>query len=153
VDTDVTDDGRTMIDHIARAERDIVAPPETVWDVLTDPGPNPEIMFGARIESTWRVGGRITWSGEWEGKPYEDHGEILDIEPGRLLRMTHFSPLTGQEDVPENYHELEYILTPMRSGTHVALTQTNNPSAEAAEHSAANWRIMLDGLAAVAERA
>ena len=142
-----------MTDHIARAERDIAAPPETVWDVLTDPGPNPEIMFGARIDTTWRVGDRITWSGEWEGKPYEDHGEILEIEPGSILRVTHFSPLTGQEDVPENYHELEYRLTPISSGTHVVLSQNNNPTAEAAEHSAANWRSMLDGLASVAERA
>ncbi|MCP2031220.1 uncharacterized protein YndB with AHSA1/START domain [Okibacterium sp. HSC-33S16] len=142
-----------MSDYIARAERDIAAPPETVWDVLTEPGPNPEIMFGARVNSTWRVGDPITWSGEWKGTPYEDHGHILEIEPGRVLRMTHFSPLTGQDDVPENYHELSYRLTPIDSGTHVELSQDNNPSAEAAEHSAANWRIMLDGLAAVAERA
>lgn len=142
-----------MTDHIARAERDIAAPPETVWDVLTDPGPNPEIMFGARIESTWRVGDRIIWSGEWEGKAYEDHGEILEIEPGHILRLTHFSPLTGQEDVPENYHQLEYRLTPTASGTHVTLTQDNNPTAEAAEHSTGMWRSMLDGLASVAERA
>jgi uncharacterized protein YndB with AHSA1/START domain len=142
-----------MTDHIARAERDIAAPPETVWDVLTDPGPNPDIMFGARVDSTWRVGDRITWSGEWEGKSYEDHGEILEVEPGRTLRLTHFSPLTGQEDVPENYHVLEYRLTPTASGTHVRLTQDNNPTAETAEHSASNWRSMLDGIARVAERA
>ena len=138
---------------LVRANIDIAAPPETVWDVLTDPGPNPEIMFGARIDTTWRVGDRITWSGEWEGKAYEDHGEILEIEPGNILRVTHFSPLTGQDDVPENYHELEYRLTPINSGTHLALSQNNNPTAEAAEHSAANWRMMLDGVASVAERA
>lgn len=54
--------------------------------------------------------------------------------------MTHFSPLTGLDDVPENYHELVYRLTPTASGTHVELRQDNNPTAEAAEHSAANWR-------------
>lgn len=141
-----------MTDHIARAERDIAAPPETVWDVITSPGPNPEIMFGARIESTWRVGDPITWSGEWEGRSYEDHGEILAIEPGSILRLTHFSPLTGLDDVPENYHRLEFQLTPTAEGTHLALSQDNNPTAEAAEHSAANWRTMLDGVASVAER-
>lgn len=141
-----------MTDHIARAERDIAAPPETVWDVITDPGPNPEILFGARIDSTWRVGDPITWSGEWEGKPYQDHGEILEIVPGSILRVTHFSPLTGQEDIPENYHEVEYRLTPTRSGTHIELSQNNNPTAQAAEHSTANWRMMLDGIASIAER-
>lgn len=142
-----------MSDHIARVERDIAAPPEVVWDVLTDPGPHPEIMFGALVESTWRVGDPITWSGEWQGKSYQDHGKILEIEPGRLLRMTHFSPLTGQDDLPENYHTLEYRLVPTTSGTRVELRQDHNPTAEAAEHSAENWRTMLDGLAAVAERA
>ena len=142
-----------MAGHVARVERDISATPETVWAVLTDPGPNPEIMFGARVDTSWRVGDPITWSGEWEGKAYEDHGEILEVEPGSILRMTHFSPLAGADDVPENYHELDYRLTPTATGTHVVLSQDNNETAEAAEHSAANWRAMLDGIAAVAERA
>ena len=142
-----------MVGHIARAERDIAAPPETVWDVLTDPGPHPDIMFGARIDTTWRVGDRITWSGEWEGKPYEDYGEILEVEPGRTLRVTHFSPLTGVADIPENFHELDFRLTPTPSGTRLVLTQDNNPTAESAEHSSANWRRMLDGVARVAESA
>lgn len=141
-----------MTDHIARAERDIAAPPETVWDVLTDPGPNPDIMFGARVDTTWRVGDRITWSGEWEGKPYQDYGEILEVEPGRILRMTHFSPLTGLADIPENYHELEFRLSPAGPGTKLTLRQDNNLTAESAEHAAENWRRMLDGVARAAER-
>ncbi len=46
----------------------------------------------------------IVWKGEWEGKKYEDRGVILRLEPGHIIQYSHFSPLTGQPDVPENYH-------------------------------------------------
>ena len=70
--------------------------------------------------------------------------------PHRLV-VTHFSPMSGQPDVPESYHRLDYRLEAAEGGTRVTLDQDNNPTAEAAEHSAANWRTMLDGLKAVAE--
>ncbi|MFU8946507.1 hypothetical protein ACLRGF_07205 [Mycetocola zhadangensis] len=47
----LSDDASSMSKHIARAEHDISAPPETLRDVLTDPGPNPEITSGW-IDST-----------------------------------------------------------------------------------------------------
>jgi activator of Hsp90 ATPase-like protein len=58
----------------------------------------------------------------------------------------HFSPLSGREDVAENYHTLLYELEELPAGTHVLLSQDNNPNQEAAEHSRANWEKMLAGL-------
>jgi outer membrane protein TolC len=49
--------------------------------------------------------------------------------------MTHFSPLSGEEDVPENYHVLAYEVEEVDGETRVRLTQDNNSSPEAAEHS------------------
>jgi Activator of Hsp90 ATPase homolog 1-like protein len=60
--------------------------------------------------------------------------------------VTHFSPLSGQEDVPENYHTVSYDLRERDGVTHVMLRQDNNATAEEAEHSAKNWEMMLDGL-------
>ncbi len=57
--------------------------------------------------------------------------------------MTHFSPLSGDDDVPENYHTLTYELEGQDGHTRVSLSQDNNPSAEAAEHSRENWEKML----------
>jgi hypothetical protein len=65
--------------------------------------------------------------------------------------VTHFSPLTGQEDVPANYQTLGYELEQRDGTTRVALSQDNNSSEEAAEHSKANWEKMLAGLKEVAE--
>ncbi len=64
--------------------------------------------------------------GDYEGKPYQDKGEILEVDPGRLLKLTHWSPLTGQPDVPENYHTLTYTLDGNGTATHLKLTQDNN---------------------------
>jgi hypothetical protein len=60
------------------------------------------------------------------------------------LRMTHYSPLTGEDDVPENYHTLDYRLTDEGETTRLTLDQDGNDSAEQAEEFAANWQTMLD---------
>ncbi|TDD44445.1 hypothetical protein E1263_40725 [Kribbella antibiotica] len=135
-----------MADYLASAEIDIDATPERVWEVLINPPPS--LWFGAAVSSDWAVGSPITWSGEWEGKPYEDKGEVLEVEPGRLLRFTHFSPLTGKDDVPENYHTLTWSLS---GSTHLTLTQDNNASAEEAEHSRGMWAQLLGKVKDAAE--
>ena len=66
--------------------------------------------------------------------------------------MTHFSPLSEREDVPDNYHTIVYELEPVGGVTHLTLRQDNNPSEEEAEHSRANWEKMLAGLKDVVER-
>ena len=140
-----------MPGFVARAETEIEARPEQVWDALTDPDLIEKYMFGSRVETDWKVGSPITWKGEYEGKAYEDKGEVVAIEPGRRLEVTHFSPLSGKDDRPENYHRLVYELEERNGVTHVSLSQDNNPSEEAAEHSRANWEKMLAGLKRVVE--
>jgi uncharacterized protein YndB with AHSA1/START domain len=139
-----------MTGYLATAETDIAATPAQVWEVLTDPQQLKQLWFGAEVETDWQVGSPITWSGEWEGKPYQDKGEILEVESGRLLRLTHFSPLTGQPDVPENYHTLTYELTGDDT-THLKLTQDNNASEEEAKHSQGMWEMLVAKVKEAAE--
>jgi hypothetical protein len=108
-------------------------------------------MMGSRVESSYEVGSPITWSGEWEGRPYQDRGEVLRAEPGTVLEVTHFSPLTGQEDIPENYHTVRYELAASGDGTAVDLSQDGCDSEEQARQFSQNWQGMLDGLKQVAE--
>ena len=140
-----------MSEHIARAETEIEAPASRVWEALTDPEQIEQFMFGSRVTTDWKPGSSIVWKGEYEGKPYEDKGEILEFEPERRLRMTHFSPMSGNEDVPENYHTLTYELEARNGSTRVSLTQDGNDTHEAAEHSQANWEKMLSSLKATVE--
>jgi uncharacterized protein YndB with AHSA1/START domain len=138
--------------YVATAQCEIDAPPGEVWRALTDRELIKQYMFGSEVTTDWKPGSPITWQGEFEGRAYEDKGEIISFEPGRLLEVTHFSPLTGQDDRPENYHRVRYDLQPTDAGTRVQLTQDNNSSPEEAEHSGANWQMMLDGLKKVAEQ-
>jgi uncharacterized protein YndB with AHSA1/START domain len=141
-----------MSGHVATVQCEIDAPPEKVWRALTDPQLIKKYMFGSEVRTDWKPGSPITWQGEFEGRKYMDKGEIITVEPGRRLEITHFSPLTGQEDRPENYHRVSYELQQTDGGTSLRLTQDNSSSAEEAEHSAATWQMMLDGLKKVAEQ-
>ena len=127
------------------------ADPDRVWQAMTDPKLVAEYMMGSEVASDWQPGSPITWTGEWEGKPYQDKGEVLQVEPGRLLEVTHYSPLGGQDDVPENYHTVRYELEESGSGTLVTLTQDGCGSADEAKTFSENWQGMLYGLKKVAE--
>lgn len=135
-----------MADHVATAEIDIDATPSQVWAALTDPAQIKKYMFGSEVVTDWQQGSPIVWQGEYEGKPYQDKGEILEIEPEKRMKVTHFSPLTGQPDLPENYHTLSYQLDGRGTVTHVSLSQDNNASRDEAERATDTWKSLLDGL-------
>lgn len=134
------------VGHVARATIDIECPPDEVWDALVNPERVQQYMLGAQVDSAWSVGSPITWRGEWEGRVYEDKGEILAYDPERRLSFSHYSPLTGEPDLPENYHTVVIELTPTESGTSVAVVQDNNDTESARDHAEANWRTILEGL-------
>jgi uncharacterized protein YndB with AHSA1/START domain len=141
-----------MTGYVATAETEISASPAQVWEVLTDPEQIKKFMFGAEVKTDWQPGSPIVWQGVYEGKDYEDKGEILEVEPGRLLKVTHYSPLTGQPDVPENYHTLTYELAERGTSTHLSLSQDNNASEEEAEHSRGMWEMLVNGVKEAVER-
>jgi uncharacterized protein YndB with AHSA1/START domain len=135
-----------MTDHVAHAETEISASPQQVWDAMTDPEAISRFMFGSKVETDWEEGSPITWSGEYDGRPFQDKGEILEVVENQRLRMTHFSPLSGEDDVPENHHTLDYRLEDRGASTRLTLDQDGNDSAEQAEQFAGNWQMMLDQL-------
>ena len=133
-----------MADYVATAEVDVDAPPERVWAALTDPREIEQYMFGSTVESDWTVGSPITWSGEYDGKPYEDKGEIVTVEPARMLVITHSS---AGSDV----HTLTYRLAVAGGGTHLTLSQDHNGSEEERVRSQQNWEGVLAQLKKVVE--
>lgn len=131
---------------IANAQITIDAPIAAVWDALVNPQAIKQYMFGTNVVSDWKVGSPIVWKGEWQGKAYEDKGVILGLEPKRLLKYSHFSPLAGLPDMPENYHTVTVELASEKGRTLVSLSQDNNSSEEEREHSESNWNMMLSTL-------
>src|SRR5215210_6457204 len=89
----------------------INAPSSKVWDALTQDEKRKQWFFGVDTETDWKEGSPLVHTGEYQGKPYRDKGEILEIEPGRLLVHTHWSDTSGVPDKPENYQTVTFMLT------------------------------------------
>ena len=132
--------------YTAKATTTIHAPVSKVWQALVNPEIIKQYLFNTDVISDWKVGSPIIYKGEWEGKPFEDKGEILVIEPEKTLKSTHWSPLSGVPDSPEYYHTVAYTLSDHGDQTEVTITQDNNASEEEKTHSEKNWETVLNGM-------
>lgn len=131
---------------VAKATTMINAPASKVWDAITKPELIKQYLFGTEVVSDWKVGSPIVYRGEWQGKPFEDKGKIIQMEREKSLVSTHYSPLSGVPDVPENYHTVAYHLAEKDGKTEVTITQDNNASEEEKSHSEQNWNQVLQSL-------
>src|SRR6266542_1798283 len=121
----------------------ISATRDKVWKALTTPDLIKQWFFGVDTESDWKVGSPLIHTGEWQGKPYVDKGEILSYEPPRLLVHTHWSDLSGNPDTPENYQEVTCALQERDGMTELTITEHNLPSEEAKAVSEESWKTVL----------
>ncbi len=135
-----------MTGLVATATTSIEATKEAVWTALTDPDEVMVWFFGTDQRSDWKPGSPITWTGEWDGKPYEDKGEVVAVDEPNRFEVTHWSPLTGTPDVPESYHTLVYTLRDAEGGTEVSITQDNNADQAEADRNADSWTQLLGAL-------
>jgi uncharacterized protein YndB with AHSA1/START domain len=136
----------------ANASVSIRAPATKVWRALVDPEMIKAYLFGTTVESDWKVGSPITYRGVWQGNAYEDKGRIIEMVEGSLLKSTYWSSMSGAQDTPENYSTITYTLKEGDGGTVVELSQDNNPSRESADHSEANWKMVLKTMKEMLEK-
>jgi len=142
-----------MTDKFSSASSMVIqASPAKVWEALTTPSMVKQWLFGTEVVTDWKKGSPIFYRGEWEGKPYEDKGVILEIEPEKKFLSTYWSKAFG-EDVPENYQNVGYILEPQDGGTKLTITQDNIPNEKTMEHSKKNWDTVLESLKKLLEKA
>lgn len=138
---------------IATVEVNIKASLSKVWEALVQPEMIKKYMFDTTVVSEWKKGSAIVWKGNWKGKDYEDKGVILKIIPPTALHYTHYSPLSGEKDVPENYHTVTIDLFENGNQTLVLLTQDHNGTEKDRDHSEKNWAMMLKSLKELLEKA
>jgi uncharacterized protein YndB with AHSA1/START domain len=129
----------------------IDAPIGKVWEALTTPALIKRWFFGVDTETDWSVGSPIVHRGEYQGRPYEDRGEILEIEPPRLLVHSHWSPVSGLPDDPRNYQRVSFELTDKDDATQLTVREANLPSEDARETSEQSWRMVLGNLKGLLE--
>jgi uncharacterized protein YndB with AHSA1/START domain len=131
----------------AQASRVIPASEAEVWETLTSREGMKAYMMGADVEADWRVGGQIAMRGEYNGKRFEDRGEVRSFEPRRRLSYTHVSSAA-----PDQTHVVTIELTPREGGTEVTVTQAPSEGVDAtadAKNKAQyekTWAAMLESL-------
>ena len=130
----------------------INAPVNKVWQALTDPALIKQWLFGTDTKTDWKKGSSIRYSGEWEGKKYEDKGKIIDIVPGKLLHTTYFSSMSGKEDRPENYANVMYEITPENGGSLVTISNDNIDDEKTQQHVRENWSMVLETMKKLLEK-
>jgi uncharacterized protein YndB with AHSA1/START domain len=130
---------------------EIAAPPERVWEALTTPDQISQWFFGVDTESDWQVGSSIVHRGEYQGRPYEDRGEIVELDRPRRFVHTHWSATSGLPDAPENYQRVLWAVEPSSDGTAVTVAEDNLPSEDAKAISDRSWPQALENLRALLE--
>jgi uncharacterized protein YndB with AHSA1/START domain len=124
---------------------------DKVWDALIKPELIKKYFFGTDTHTSWKEGTPIRFTGEWEGKKYEDKGTVLAFKPKRLISYTYWSSMSGIEDKPENYVTVTYELTEQNGSTLLEVTQENIPDEKMKDHSEENWNKVLEGLKKLVE--
>ena len=122
---------------------DINAPATEVWDALTNPVIIKQYFFGTDLKTDWKKGSPVIWSGEWEGKTYEDKGKVLEVDPGKYVRYSYWSSMSGTDDKPENYQNVSYTLTENNGITTLEVGQDNIKDDAAKQHSEQNWQAIF----------
>lgn len=136
----------------ARQSIQVNVPAAKVWKALTEPELIKQYLFGTDVVSDWMEGSPVTYSGTWEGKPYEDKGIVKKVIPEKLLQSTYWSNMSGTEDKPENYSLITYALEANDGKTLLTITQDNCQTEESRKHSEQNWKTVLEKLKQVVEQ-
>jgi uncharacterized protein YndB with AHSA1/START domain len=150
------EEGMDDFTPLIRVSEIVDTSPSDVWQTATR---KTGLMFmGSDVKTDWQEGHPITFNGEWKGKPFEDKGLVEAFEPEKKLAFTHFSPMSGKPDSPENYNLVSIELEPKGDQTDVTLTQSIHRDAERPPHETIaefekNWRMMLGKLKQEAEKA
>lgn len=136
----------------AKAEATIHASKDKLWEALTKPEIIKQYFFNTNTYTTWQPGSPIRFTGEWEGKTYEDKGTILKIEEGRLIQYNYWSSMSGIEDKPENYVIITYEIKENGDNCTLSITQENIPDEKTKTHSEQNWKMVLKNLKNLLEK-
>ncbi|MDB5541361.1 MAG: hypothetical protein JWQ89_3088 [Devosia sp.] len=132
---------------VVEVDTTIAAPPAKVWKAMQQGAMFP----GTEIDTDWKIGHPIKFTGEWEGKSFTDRGEIQTLSEARELSFSHWSDKDGSGKRPPSYHVVKYQLEATGERTKVTLSQFNEGreteiDAKTKAEFEKNWTMMLAGL-------
>jgi uncharacterized protein YndB with AHSA1/START domain len=117
-----------MTQHSVTGSIIINAPAANIWEALTNPD-KIVLYTGSNTSVDWHTGSSISWKGEMHGMPFENKGKVLEVKSNHLLKYTYWSGMGGDTDLPENYSEITYSLTPIdNNNIELKYTRINIPT-------------------------
>ncbi len=132
---------------------EISAPIATVWKALITPEIIAKYLHGTETITDWKVGNKVTFQGEYEGKTYSDGGIIKEFIPNQKISYTYWSSFTGQEDKPENYSLITYDVEPISANkTKFTWTTKGFSSEKEFEGSKSSMPKFLENIKSIVEK-
>src|ERR1700674_1686005 len=125
---------------------------DEAWKALVNPEIVEKYMLGSQQLSDWRKGSSIKWKKDFNGRKFEDRGEILEITPQKRLKYTHYSPASGRPDAAENYQTVSVTLKENAKGTTIELRSDNNASEKEKEINEHIWAYYFQGLKIIMDK-
>lgn len=125
----------------------IEAPTEKVWNAFVLPNQFFMAFYGANIKSSFIIGDRIEYVGEYEGKEtVHIYGKILEYDENKILSYTDHPGPTYNEKHAKLVSRIRVTFEPFGKITKLTLTNDefseNNPMREKAEQ----WYLILSNL-------
>jgi len=126
----------------------IAAPPERVWEALTDARLTPQYFYGTEVKSSFKRGADIVYTAAGMAMV---QGKILSVEKGRGLEISQhalWDPAVSA-DAPTR---VSWELAPVGNATRVTLVHDGfERETETLKQSTAGWPVILSGLKTLLE--
>ena len=127
----------------------IQAPPEKVWQALTDSEYTTRFWYGSAVSSEWTVGADYRFTTP-DGSRVFIHGKVLEADRPRRLVQTYNT--TWPPFDTERETTMTWELEPHDGGTQLTLTHEGfQEGSKLYEQLKQGWADILDGLKAVLE--
>ena len=140
-------------DEIIEKSIEINASTSSVWETITNPDQIRLWMSDSEInvESDFKVGSPIVFSGKLHGLKFRDEGTILKFEPETVFSYSHLSHISKLPLTPENSSVIEFRLESKETHTLLTVHQSNFVAKASYEHWNFYWNVTLGILKKVIE--
>ncbi|KOS62971.1 SRPBCC domain-containing protein [Lysinibacillus agricola] len=132
----------------------IAGTPEEVWKALISSESTKQIYYGSVIKSTFQLGDLLEYVGPGvDGdKTVHVYGNVLEYEPNKVLRFTHYPGKSYIEDDHAFESRISYLLEPIGSCTKLTVIQDQWKEGDSTyENSDKAWWMILSNTKTLVE--
>lgn len=121
----------------------INAKPDKIWDALTNKKIVAQYFWGAEVNSEWKKGGLIVYTGTYDGGSYEDKGLILEIEVNTIIKHTYWTSFSEIPYDPETSSIITYQIDANSKNSKLTVIQEGFNNDDDRDKSLKNWEDIL----------